>query len=167
MSLGPIDHIRELDHLCRARGLTIGLAESCTAGLLSSWLGAYPGVSSWYQGAVVSYSRAVKRKVLGVPHRLLLAHGEVSLPVARAMAVGAQHALGCDWAISITGIAGPSGGSPTKPVGTVCFGLVGPGLERVVQKAFSPQATRVEIQRLAAEYALDLLVRGLRSEPGN
>jgi PncC family amidohydrolase len=154
--------IKELDRICRQRGWSVGLAESCTGGLLSSWICAFPGVSSYYKGAVVSYARAVKAHVLGVPSPLLLAHGEVSLPVATAMARGARQALDCDWTASITGIAGPSGGSPGKPVGFVCFAVVGPGFEKAVSKQFDAAKGRQDIQRQAALFAFDLLLNAMR-----
>ncbi|NJL25435.1 MAG: CinA family protein [Calothrix sp. SM1_5_4] len=131
-----LKRVEELEALCLKRGWTLGLAESCTGGLLSTWICSRPGVSKFFLGAVVSYARSVKESVLQVPGALTRAHGEVSLPVARAMASGARQALGCDWAVSVTGIAGPTGGSPEKPVGTVCFAVVGPAFENVSQQVF-------------------------------
>lgn len=154
--------VEELDALCRKRGWTLGLAESCTGGLLSNWICAYPGVSSFYKGAVVSYARSVKARVLGVPAASLQVHGEVSLPVASAMARGAREGLGCTWSVSITGIAGPSGGSPGKPVGFVCFAVSGPGLERAVSKQFDAKLGREDIQRQAALFAFDFLLNAMR-----
>lgn len=153
--------IAKLADLCRARGLTIGLAESCTSGLLASWIGAYPGASAFFSGGVVSYSRAVKINVLGVPRSLIQNQGEVSLTVARAMAQGAREALGCTWSVAITGIAGPGGGSLEKPVGTVCFSVVGPGFESTVQHKFAANSGRQEIQRQAALFAFDLLISAI------
>lgn len=152
----------ELDRLCALRFQRVAVAESCTGGLLSSWICAWPGASRFYQGAVVSYARSVKENVLGVPQSLIRTHGEVSLPVARAMAAGARSRLDADWAVSITGIAGPSGGTPEKPVGAVCFALVGPGVERVVQKVFPAGGGRQDIQRQAALFAFDFLLSAMR-----
>ncbi|MBX3021050.1 MAG: CinA family protein [Bdellovibrionales bacterium] len=154
--------IQELEKLCLLRGWKIGSAESCTGGLLASWICAWPGVSKFFQGAVVSYARSVKEDVLGVPRALILAHGEVSLPVARQMALGARSVLAADWTVSITGIAGPSGGSPGKPVGTVCFAVTGPGFERLSQQAFPAGAGREDIQRQAALFAFDFLLSAMR-----
>lgn len=154
--------VLELSALCRQRHWTVGVAESCTGGLLSSWICAYPGVSSFYQGGVVSYARSVKMDVLGVSPNLLLAHGEVSLPVAQAMARGARTALDCTWAVSVTGVAGPSGGSPAKPVGFVCFAAVGPGFESSVHRQFSAASGREDIQRHAALFAFDFLLNAMR-----
>lgn len=152
------NRVRQLEAICLARGLKVGFAESCTGGLLSSWVCTYPGASKFFVGAVVSYAQSVKNAVLGVPEHLMLTHGEVSIPVAKAMAWGARAQLDCDWAVSITGIAGPGGGSPEKPVGTVCFAVNGPGLEEAVSKQFPAGGGRQDIQRQAALFAFDLLL---------
>lgn len=154
--------VRELEALCLRRDWTVGCAESCTGGLLASSLCAFPGVSSFFVGGVISYARSVKAEILKVPAPLLSVHGEVSLPVARAMAVGARSALSCSWAVSITGVAGPSGGTPAKPVGFVCFGVSGPGFESVVQQQFDGHGGRQDIQRQAALFAFELLVNAMR-----
>ena len=151
----------ELAKVCVLRGVTVGVAESCTGGLLSSWICAYPGASSFYAGGVVSYARSVKVGVLDVPQPLLLAHGEVSIPVAQAMARGARKALSCTWSVSITGIAGPGGGSVDKPVGFVCFAVAGPSFERATQQQFAALVGREDIQRNAALFAFDFLLSAL------
>jgi nicotinamide-nucleotide amidase len=112
--------------LCE-RGLTLATAESCTGGLVAERLTRVPGSSGYFVGGVVAYSDAVKTALLGVPAALLAEHGAVSEPVARAMAEGARRALGCDWALAVTGVAGPGGGSDEKPVGTVDLAWAGPG----------------------------------------
>lgn len=157
-----LSRIQELEKICVARGWTVALAESCTGGLLASWICAYPGASRFFQGAVVSYSRYAKRELLGVPEPLIRAHGEVSLPVAKAMAVGAREACGADWSVAVTGIAGPGGGSPVKPVGFVCFGGAGPGFEEVRQHVFPAGGGRQDIQRQAALFAFDFLLNAMR-----
>ncbi len=154
--------IEELRHILLLRNWRLGLAESCTGGLLSSWLTMSPGVSSFYQGAVISYSADVKIGVLGVKASTIKALGEVSEAVARGMAQGAKRVLHCDWAVAITGIAGPSGGSKEKPVGTVCFAVTGPGFEMTATHLFPRGLNRHEIQRQAALFAFDLLLSGLR-----
>lgn len=153
--------VLRLGKLCSERSLTIGCAESCTGGLLSSWICAFPGVSSFYQGCVVSYARTVKRDLLSVPESLLKTHGEVSGVVALAMAVGAKRALISDWAVSVTGVAGPNGGTLDKPVGLVWFAVVGPGFERVVSQQFGAHGGRQDIQRQAALFAFDFLISAL------
>ena len=154
--------IEELETLCKLRGFQVGLAESCTGGLLSSWICAYPGASVFFAGSVVSYARSVKVGVLNVPLVLIQTHGEVSLPVARAMAIGARVALSCTWTVSITGVAGPGGGTREKPVGFVCFSAIGPGFERAVSKQFEAKGGRQDIQRQAALFAFDFLLNAMR-----
>jgi nicotinamide-nucleotide amidase len=104
-------------------GRTIATAESCTAGMVAARLTDRPGSSAYVAGGVVSYSNDAKMELLGVDSRLLADHGAVSEPVAEAMAAGALKRFGADTAVAITGIAGPGGGSPEKPVGTVCFSV--------------------------------------------
>lgn len=104
-------------------GLTLGLAESCTGGLAGKLITDQAGASTYFRGAVVCYHNDLKRDLLGVPQALIDAHGAVSEPVAQAMAAGTRARLGCDLALSITGIAGPHGGSADKPVGTVWLGM--------------------------------------------
>lgn len=111
-----------LDRL-RQRGLRLALAESCTGGLLAARLTDVPGSSAVLCGGVVAYANEAKTRLLGVPEALLREHGAVSEPVAVAMANGARERFGADVTVATTGIAGPDGGSPQKPVGTVCFAL--------------------------------------------
>lgn len=114
-------------------------------------------MSDVYMGSIVSYSNSVKVKMLGVLESTLVAHGAVSEPTALEMARGAREILGVDWCVSITGIAGPTGGSAEKPVGTVCFASIGTGLERSVKKRFD--GTREEIQLQSAEFAASWLAK--------
>lgn len=144
---------------CRARGLRLGAAESCTGGLLGATVTEVPGASDVFTGAIVSYADAVKAGVLGVPPGVLAEHGAVSEPCARAMAAGARRALGCDVAVAITGIAGPGGGTPDKPVGTVCFGYVGPGFEHTETLRLRGDRARVRLRSVAR--ALDGVRRRL------
>ena len=108
------------------RGETICSAESCTGGLLTQMLTEVSGSSKWTLGAFVTYSNDFKESALGVPASLLREHGAVSEPVVRAMAEGARQRSGATWSLAITGVAGPDGGTPEKPVGTVWLGLAGP-----------------------------------------
>ena len=138
-----------------ARGETLSLAESCTGGLLSAQFTSLSGVSKIFNGAVVCYANHVKSEVLDVPEELLASFGAVSEQVALKMAEGARAKLRSNWAISISGIAGPTGGTPTKPVGTVCFGLVGPSVAQSQSSLF--KGSRTEIQEKSALFALNAL----------
>lgn len=111
-----------LDFL-KAEGLTLALAESCTGGLAAKQVTDIPGVSAVFKGGVVTYANAAKTALVGVSEEILKTHGAVSRECAAAMALGAARALGADFALSFTGIAGPDGGSEAKPVGTVFIGL--------------------------------------------
>jgi nicotinamide-nucleotide amidase len=114
--------VEELASLLNSQGWKVALAESCTGGLVSATLTELAGSSNWFDRGYITYSNQAKTECLGVPAELIESHGAVSEPVAKAMAEGAQRHAKVKAAISITGIAGPSGGSMEKPVGTVCFG---------------------------------------------
>jgi nicotinamide-nucleotide amidase len=111
--------------LLRSKSLTVGTAESCTGGAIAALITSVPGSSGYYLGSVVSYANEVKRNVLGVSEDDLVRHGAVSRPVVEQMAKGALKVLGCDYAIATSGIAGPDGGTPEKPVGTVWIAVAG------------------------------------------
>lgn len=113
----------ELGRLLRARDLRVAAAESCTGGLIAASITSIPGSSEWFERGFVTYSNEAKREMLGVAPALLEAHGAVSEPVAIAMAEGALAHSTADVAVSVTGIAGPGGATPGKPVGMVCFGF--------------------------------------------
>jgi competence/damage-inducible protein CinA-like protein len=156
---GDTDLAAVVLELCRARGLTIGVAESCTGGLLGERLTAIPGSSDVVRGGVIAYANEVKQTLLGVSEALLVAHGAVSEPVVRALAAGARRALAVDVALAITGIAGPGGGSAEKPVGTVWLALDLRGeVETVLLRLWGDRA---EIRQRAAQGALNLLRRAL------
>lgn len=111
--------IVDLGRALTARGLWLCTAESCTGGLIASTLTDVSGSSEWFRGAVVAYANQVKESLLGVPPGVLAAHGAVSEPVVLAMARGACATLGASCSVAVSGIAGPTGGSPDKPVGMV------------------------------------------------
>jgi nicotinamide-nucleotide amidase len=144
---------------CRERGLTIATAESCTGGLLGARITAIPGSSDVYQGGVVSYDNSVKTKLLAVRDVSLREHGAVSEQVAREMAEGCARALGTDIGIGITGIAGPGGDTPDKPVGTVWIVVTGVGETRTLGRVYV--GDREEIRLRATQAALDQVRRGL------
>lgn len=151
--------LRRVIHTLRVREQTLALAESCTGGKLSAQLVEIPGVSDVFQGAVVSYSNSVKTSVLGVGKHLLQTMGAVSEVTTRAMARGVMECMSSDWSVAISGIAGPGGGSPDKPVGTVCFTVLGPGIECHETQHFP--GSRSEVQAASVRHALSMLERDL------
>ena len=144
---------------CRERDLTLATGESCTGGLLGARITAIPGSSDVYLGGVIAYDNSVKSKLLGVRDVTLREHGAVSEQVARAMAEGCARALGTQIGIGITGIAGPGGGTPEKPVGTVWIAVAGIGETRTLGRAYV--GDREEIRQRATQAALDQVRRAL------
>jgi nicotinamide-nucleotide amidase len=136
---------------------TLAIAESCTGGCISNRLTNVPGASAVLLAGLVTYSNAAKQKFLGVSAETLAGHGAVSEAVAREMAEGVRKETGAFYSLSVTGIAGPSGGTPTKPVGTVFIGLAGP-FPTVVEHHFNP-LDRETFKQVTAQQALDLLRR--------
>lgn len=152
------DLARVLGELLLARGITVATAESCTGGLLAQRLTQLPGISAVFGWGFVSYANAAKQDLLGVEPALLQSHGAVSLPVAEAMARGAAQRSGARLSISITGVAGPDGGTESKPVGLVCFATSFDGLVRSEERRFVVRG-RDHIREFAAQTALDLARR--------
>ncbi len=145
---------RLIDALRRA-GLTLATAESCTGGGVGKLVAAVPGASDVFVGGVVSYANAIKASLLHVPEAMLAEHGAVSEPVAVAMAAGAREATGADLSVAVTGIAGPSGGSPEKPVGTVHIAVSdAQGVDHVRLQLRGDRGT---VQRSAELWALKLV----------
>lgn len=147
--------------LLTKRDQTLGTAESCTGGLLANRITNVPGASAVFVAGYVCYANQAKIDMLGVDPKLIEAHGAVSEPVARALAERARACAGSDYALATTGIAGPTGGSAEKPVGTVFIALAAPG-ETIVKKFFFP-TDRETFKQLAAQAALDLLRRKMLS----
>ena len=145
-----------LQAACLGRGLTVATAESCTGGLVAETITTISGSSGYFLGGVVSYSDGLKASLLGVPAATLKAHGAVSAQVARAMATGCRTKLEVDLAISLTGIAGPDGGSAAKPVGLVYIALV--GAHRLDVRRFHFGGDREAVRREATTEALSWLI---------
>ena len=146
--------------LLRERGCRVAVAESCTGGLVASRLTDVAGSSAYVQAGWVAYSNAAKVALLGVDAASIAAHGAVSEPVAQALAAGARERGGVDYGIGVTGIAGPGGGSPDKPVGTVYVALAGPDGARRARRLSLP-GEREQVKFQASQAALDLLRRAL------
>ncbi|MFC5343802.1 CinA family protein [Brevundimonas staleyi] len=145
------------------RGWTVATAESCTGGLVAGALTAIAGSSAVVDRGFVTYSNAAKAEMLGVPTETIEAHGAVSEPVARAMAAGARVTADVDLAVSITGIAGPGGGSAEKPVGLVHFGCAGPdGVVHEVHRFGDIGRERVRLE--SVRVALGLLLAACEAE---
>ncbi len=145
--------------LCRARGYTIAVAESCTGGLLGARLTSVAGSSDVVRGGIIAYANDVKTAQLGVDARIISSDGAVSERVALAMATGTRTRFGADLGISLTGVAGPGGGTAEKPVGTVWMGIDVAGETRAVRNVFI--GDREEIRFRAAQFAMDLVRRAL------
>ncbi|MCX6891853.1 MAG: competence/damage-inducible protein A [Verrucomicrobia bacterium] len=154
-----------LVRLLASRSLTLALAESCTGGCIANRVTNVPGASAVLLAALVTYSNPAKETFLGVQAETLARHGAVSEPVAREMAEGARRQTRADYALSVTGIAGPGGGTPDKPVGTVFIGLAGPA-GTVVEHRMNPW-DRETFKQVTAQQALDLLRRTVARAPGN
>jgi nicotinamide-nucleotide amidase len=147
----------------RERGWTIATAESCTGGLLAGRLTDLAGSSDYVLGGLVVYADDAKTALAGVPPELIERHGAVSTEVAAALADGARAALGADVGVGITGIAGPGGGTPAKPVGLVCFSVAGPGGARLTRSAQLPGG-RADVRDRSTTVALHLVRRLLAGE---
>ena len=144
----------------RERGLTVVTAESCTGGLIAAALTAIAGASDVVHGGFVTYANAAKSGMLGVDPALIARVGAVSAAVAAAMAEGAREKTGADVAIAVTGIAGPGGATPGKPVGTVWFGMSGPASTHVETVLFG--GDREEVRNQTVVHALGLVHREYR-----
>lgn len=145
--------------LLKERGQSLSLAESCTGGYVSHLITGVPGSSAYYTGGVVSYANAVKMEELGIPSDMLELNGAVSQPVVERMAVGVREALRTDWSVALSGVAGPDGGTPEKPVGTVWMAVAGPEGVRS-HCGFYPGSRDLVIRRSALA-ALNMLRLGL------
>ena len=146
--------VRELRDALLAKNYFLAVAESCTGGMLASMLTALPGSSTWFERGFITYSNLAKQEMLGVNKDLILKQGAVSEAVAEAMALGALAYSAAHISVSITGIAGPDGGSPEKPVGTVCLAFA--EKTKIVQsrRCYFPNASRKKIRMFSCQEAL-------------
>ncbi len=152
-----------LQGVCLGRDLTVAVAESCTGGLVAATITEVPGSSGYFQGGVVSYANTAKEALLDVPAHVLAAHGAVSAQVALAMAIGVRARMGASIAASVTGIAGPDGGSEAKPVGLTYVGIADVGGTDVRRFAFA--GDRGAIREAATRAVLEWLIE--RAEVGS
>ena len=159
--MNSTDLTKTLAEILLSRNWTVSLAESCTGGLVSATLTELAGSSEWFERGYITYSNEAKTECLDVPAQIIESHGAVSEPVAKAMAEGARINSGSNVAISITGIAGPSGGTAEKPVGTVCFGWATEN--QTLTKTMHFNGDRQAVRQQATEFALTELIALLRS----
>lgn len=148
----------ELLALLKNKKLTLCTAESCTGGMIGKRITSLSGVSEVYAGGVISYSNDVKMNLLSVKKETLEAYGAVSEQTAAEMAQGVKNAIGTDCSVSVTGIAGPTGGTKEKPVGTVCFGVCVGEETDTVTVHFGEDKSREKIRSFASVFAIELLI---------
>jgi PncC family amidohydrolase len=160
---GLVDRARRVGEAMRAAGLRLATVESCTGGLVAHVITEISGSSDYFAGALVTYSNELKEVLADVPHDVLAAHGAVSAQVARAMAEGARRRLGVDLAVSVTGIAGPDGGSAAKPVGLTYVGVA--DAEGFDVRRYVWDGDRAANKRRSAEAALDLVLERVTDRP--
>jgi PncC family amidohydrolase len=151
----PLEHV--VGTLLAASGRTIAVAESCTGGLVCERATRVSGASAWFLAGFVTYSNEAKEKILGVPRELMIQHGAVSGPVVEAMAEGARQAAGADYGVAVSGVAGPGGGTPEKPVGTVWIGHASKAEQG--SRVFRFEGDRERIRMAASAWALDAVRR--------
>lgn len=167
LGYGDVKLAEVITRQLRATGRTVSVAESCTGGLLSSAFAEIPGVSKAFRGGVVCYNNDLKQDLLGVPEDMILQHGAVSAEVAVALAAGAQECMGSDYALSVTGYAGPEGGgmSSSVPVGTIFIGFASP--DGVWSRKVFLNGIRQHIRERAVVLALDWMRRKLKKYDSN
>ena len=147
---------KEIGEVLSQRGWTLAVAESCTGGLLGHRITNISGSSAYFEGGVISYSNEAKESMLDVPHETLVEHGAVSRETALAMANGVRRLLHTDIGVSVTGVAGPTGGTPEKPVGLVYIGLAAEGAELCEEHIW--HGDRAANKEQSAEAALKLIL---------
>ncbi|MBE9531177.1 MAG: CinA family protein [Proteobacteria bacterium] len=163
MGITPTDEVCDLAALLKEKGLKLAVAESCTGGLLGARITSLAGSTDYFTGGVISYANSVKTELLGVPEETIKEFGAVSRECAKLMALGVRERLKSDLGLSITGVAGPGGGTKEKPVGTVFIALSREKLSVSVRLFL--KGTRGEVREQAASFAVRLAIKELRSEP--
>ena len=156
-------NVQEIAEILVEREQTVSVAEADTCGLVGYLFSTVPGSSRWFPGGVIAYTGGLKQKVLGVSDELYETKGTVSPEMAVAMAVGARDLTSTDYAVSVTGIAGPTGGRSGLPIGTFYIGVAGPDGLEVAERIHTDTGDRDGNKRQAADAAIDLLGRQLRS----
>jgi nicotinamide-nucleotide amidase len=151
---------KRVGDLLREAGPTLAVAESCTGGMVGGWLTEVPGSSTYFLGGVISYADSVKTSLLRVPAETIQENGAVSAECALAMARGVRDLLRADLGVSITGVAGPGGGTEAKPVGTTFFALVDPSFERVEHTIW--HGDRTANRQQSARFALQMIIEYLQ-----
>jgi PncC family amidohydrolase len=154
-----VSHAANVGRLLIARKLSCAVAESCTGGMIGAAITSVAGSSGWFRGGVIAYSNEVKMRLLGVPEQVLAEHGAVSAETVTAMAEGVAKLLGADCSVSVSGIAGPGGGSDAKPVGLVYIGIFMDGKTSVFRHKFAGE--RAAVRNTAAVAALQHLFEHL------
>ena len=164
MAAGTLVELAErLQGICLGRGITVAAAESCTGGLIAEVITRVPGSSGYFLGAVVSYADRAKIDLLDVPEAVIEGHGAVSAQAARAMATAARDRFGATMAVSVTGVAGPGGGTPSKPVGLTYVGLADPA--GVDVRRFIWTGDRTSNREESSAAALDWLIERAQGSP--
>ncbi len=162
MGLSEIEYVKRIGNIMREAGITLSAAESCTGGMLGMLLTSVPGSSEWFLGGIIAYSNSFKTTILGISSSLIETEGAVSRETALAMAAGIRKLTGSDISISVTGIAGPGGGSSEKPVGTVWMAVCSSQSMSAEMKRFA--GDRDVVRRKAADYLLAKLCLLLEKE---
>jgi PncC family amidohydrolase len=154
--------LNNLQQLCIEKGVSVAVAESCTAGLIASKLAALPGSSSCFKGGVVAYQNEIKIKILGVSHSIIDEKTEVSAEVVKQMAESVLEKFDSDFAIATSGYAGPTGGTNKNPIGTVFIAIA--SVAGIVASRFTFSGSRQSIVNQSSEIALDLLYTEIKKQ---
>ncbi len=156
--------VQEIADLLVSKGQSVSVAEADTCGLVGYMLSTVPGSSRWFPGGVIAYTGGLKQKVLGVSDELYESKGTVSPEMAKAMAAGVRDLTGTDYAVSVTGVAGPTGGRSGLPIGTFYIGVAGPDGFEAAERIHTDTGDRDGNKRQAAQAAIDLLGKQLSAD---